>query len=310
MISHERLISEFFAHLEYERGLSRNTSQSYRIDLGQFGDFLQARGVSALAAEREHLIDWLAAFSNSEPPAAPATVRRKASCLKSFYRWLVVEGRIGEDPSDELPKVLQRRPLPRVLSHEQVARLLAELGSASPLALRDRAILEVMYGCGLRASETTGLHVESVDTHAGTLRAFGKGSKERIVPVGLRALDAIEAYLCDSRPKLVKHRLEPCLFVNSRGRYLSRQGLYKIVQGCAARAGLAGDMSLHTLRHTFATHVFSGGCDLRTLQEMLGHSDVTTTVIYTHLTAAHMTEAYCAAHPRARVQLPAAGGGA
>ncbi|MGC2374247.1 MAG: tyrosine recombinase [Solirubrobacteraceae bacterium] len=301
MTSHQRLTADFLAHLEFERGLSSNTAQGYGSDLRQFGEFLQAGHVTAVKATHTHLMSFLAGLAKGDRPVGPATVRRKAACLRSFYRFLDLEGLIDDDPSDCLPKAPKNKSLPRVLSHEQVALLLAQLAGTSPLALRDRAMFEVMYGCGLRASETTGLHLESVDTRAGMLRAFGKGSKERIVPVGLEALDAIETYLQDGRPKLVKLRPERCLFVNSRGGQLTRQGLHKIVRGYATRAGLEGDMSPHTLRHTFATHVFSGGCDLRTLQEMLGHADVSTTTIYTHLAASHMTEAYFASHPRARV---------
>jgi integrase/recombinase XerD len=304
MTSHQRLAADFLAHLEFERGLSSNTAQAYRSDLGLFGEFLQARHVTAVKATHTHLMSFLAGLSKGERPVGPATVQRRAACLRSFYRFLEVEGLIDDNPSYDLPKAPKEKTLPRVLSHEQVALLLAQLTGTSPLALRDRALFEVMYGCGLRASETTGLRVESVDAQAGMLRAFGKGSKERIVPVGLEALDAIESYLQDGRPKLVKSRPEPCLFVNSRGGQLTRQGLHKIIKGYAARAGLDAEMSPHTLRHTFATHVFSGGCDLRTLQEMLGHADVSTTTVYTHLTASHMTEAYFNAHPRAHAQQP------
>jgi integrase/recombinase XerD len=307
MTPHGRLTADFLAHLEYERGLASNTTQAYRHDLAQYGEFLEARSVTAVEAGHTDLMGFLAGLSEGKRPVAPATVRRKSACLKSFYRWLELEGMIDEDPSDDLPKTPKQKAAPHVLSLEQVALLLAQLTGTSPLGLRDRALFEVMYGCGLRASEATGLRVESVDTEAGMLRAYGKGSKERIVPVGLGALDAIEAYLRRGRPMLVKSSREPSLFVNYRGGQLTRQGLYKIVQGYAARAGLDGGMSPHTLRHTFATHVFSAGCDLRILQEMLGHSDVSTTTIYTHLTAAHMAKAFFASHPRARATPALAG---
>ena len=299
MIIQDRLTSEFLAFLEYERGLSPNTADAYRHDLRQFGEYLNGQGVTPAKATHTDLMDFLTGLSKGERPVGPATLQRKAACLRSFYRWLDVEGLIDDDPSHDLPKAPKNKSLPRVLSHEQIALLLGQLSGTSPLNLRDRAILEVMYGCGLRVSEAIGLHVGSVDARARMLRAFGKGSKERIVPVGLEALDAIEIYLRDGRPSLVKSRPEPCLFVNSRGGQLTRMGIYKIIQGYAKRAGLDADMSPHTLRHTFATHVFSGGCDLRTLQEMLGHSDVVTTTLYTHLTASHMNEAYFSAHPRA-----------
>jgi integrase/recombinase XerD len=191
-----------------------------------------------------------------------------------------------------------------VLSRDQVNRLLAQPSGDSVAALRDRALLETMYACGLRASEATGLELSALDLDDGTLRAFGKGSKERLVPVGSSAVSALSAYLARGRPRLIGLRDETHVFLNMRGRPLSRQGLYKIVQGHAATAGLADQMSPHTLRHTFATHLLAGGCDLRSLQEMLGHADIGTTQIYTHLTTDRLRDVYFDAHPRA--QLPRA----
>ena len=186
-----------------------------------------------------------------------------------------------------------------MLSREEVAKLLEQPSGAAPSALRDRALLETMYACGLRASEATALEVADVDLEAGILRARGKGSKERLVPIGTTAGQALAAYLRRGRPALAGDRLEQRLFLNHRGNGLTRQGLYKIVQRHARSAGLASKMSPHTLRHTFATHLLAGGCDLRSLQEMLGHADIATTQLYTHLSADRLKDVYFDAHPRA-----------
>jgi len=189
-----------------------------------------------------------------------------------------------------------------VLSRDEVQRLLAQPTGNSPAALRDRALLETMYACGLRASEAIELELTPRDLEAGILRTHGKGSKERIVPIGSKAIETLRVYLARARPRLVGLRDEPRVFVNLRGTGLSRQGLYKIVQRHARSAGLEDRMSPHTLRHTFATHLLAGGCDLRSLQEMLGHADIGTTQIYTHLSTERLREVYFDAHPRA--QLP------
>jgi integrase/recombinase XerD len=243
-------------------------------------------------------LSLLASGAEGRPPAAAATLGRKVACLRSFYRYLRRDGVIQHDPTADLRGPRKPQRLPRVLTRDDVGRLLAQPRGASPLALRDRALLELMYACGLRVSEAVGLDVGDVDLEEGVLRARGKGSKERLVPVGRQALAALAAYLRGGRPALLRAP-ERRLFVNQRGRGLSRQGLYKIVQGHARRAGLAERMSPHTLRHTFATHLLAGGCDLRSLQEMLGHADLATTQVYTHLTADRLKDAYFKAHPRA-----------
>jgi len=244
-------------------------------------------------------LDELAAGDEERAPAAAATLQRKAACLRSFYRHLRREQIMDRDPTADLraPRKLQR--LPQVLSRDEVARLLAAPRGTEPPVLRDRALLELMYACGLRASEATGLHVGDLDLNEQVLRARGKGSKERLVPVGREALSAVRVYLERGRPQLVGVRDEPHLFVNQRGGGLSRQGLYKIVQRYAGECGLEDRMSPHTLRHTFATHLLAGGCDLRVLQEMLGHADIATTQIYTHLSNGRLKDQYFEAHPRA-----------
>ena len=312
----ESLTLDFLAYLELERGLSRNTLEAYRSDLLQFGAFLQMSGVGVLEATHVDLAAFLTELARgwspdqrrdritARAPAAAATIGRKVACLRSFYRYLRREGVIAHDPAAELRGPRKSQRLPRVLSREEVAHLLSAPRGTSPLALRDRALLELMYACGLRVSEAIALTLADVDEDEALLRARGKGSKERVVPIGSKALQALAAYLARGRPLLVDRaetgrRGERALFVNSRGRALTRQGLYKIIQGHARSAGLEDRMSPHTLRHSVATHLLAGGCDLRSLQEMLGHADLSTTQIYTHLSAERLKDAYFSAHPRA-----------
>ena len=292
---------DFLAYLEFERGLSRNTLEAYRSDLLQFGRFLEDRGTTPVAAAGADVADFLAALAqgNARPPASPATIHRKDACLRSFYRHLRREGAIAHDPTADLHGPRKTQRLPRVLTRQEVARLLSEPSGTDALALRDRALLELMYACGLRASESIGLELGDVDLESAMLRARGKGSKERVVPIGRHAIEAVRIYLERGRPQLVGDRLVTKLFVNFRGEALTRQGLYKIVRRHAAAAGLADRMSPHTLRHTFATHLLAGGCDLRSVQEMLGHADVATTQLYTHLTSERLKDVYFKAHPRA-----------
>ncbi len=300
--SFDRLVRDFLAYLELERGLSRNTLDAYRTDLSQFGAWLAAQGADPLESRHRELagfLDHLVEGDEERPPASPATIQRKTACLRSFYRHLRREQQMDYDPTADLKAPGKGRTLPRVLTREEVDRLLEAPAGGSPAAQRDRALLEVMYACGLRASEATGLRVSDVDLDEGLLRATGKGSKERLVPIGRRAVAALRTWIHSGRPELVGLREESALFVNQRGGALSRQGLYKIIRGHAGAAGLEGRMSPHTLRHSFATHLLAGGCDLRVLQEMLGHADIATTQIYTHLSAERLKDQYFSAHPRA-----------
>ena len=289
------LILDFLAYLELERGLSHNTLDAYRSDLLQFGEFLERNRLHATRATHGELAEFL-----SELAVAPSTLARKVACLRSFYRHLRREGTIAHDPTADLRGPRKRQRLPRVLSREEVSKLLGQPQGAEPLAQRDRALLEVMYACGLRASEAIGLQASDVDLDEGMLRARGKGSKERVIPVGRQAVAALRAYEQRGRPALVGYKVQTQLFVNHRGGALTRQGLYKIVQGHARGAGLEQRMSPHTLRHSFATHLLAGGCDLRSLQEMLGHADLATTQVYTHLSAERLKDVYFRAHPRAK----------
>ena len=298
----EGLVLDFLSYLELERGLSRNTLNAYRTDLLQYGEFLAAHEADALKARPADIAEFLAdlATGNGRPACSAATIHRKAACLRSFYKHLRRDELIAEDPTAVLTAPRRAKKLPQVLNYAEVQRLLAAPRGDEPTALRDRALLEVMYACGLRASETIGLDIADVDLRQGFLRARGKGSKERLVPLGRKAIAAINVYLRGGRPKLVGERHEAKLFVNFRGGPLSRQGLYKIVQRQARAAGLDGRLSPHTLRHSFATHLLAGGCDLRAVQEMLGHADISTTQMYTHLSGEQLKEVYFSAHPRAR----------
>jgi integrase/recombinase XerD len=296
----EHLVLDFLAYLEFERGLSRNTLEAYRSDLLQFGRFLEERGMGAVETDGAAIGDFLAGLGGTHGrSASPATIHRKAACLRSFYRHLRREGILDSDPTAALTSPRRGRRLPQVLTRGEVECLLAQPRGTEPTDLRDRALLELMYACGLRASEAIGLEVADVDLEARVLRARGKGSRERVVPVGSAAALAVGRYLERGRSVLVGPRAETHLFVNFRGGPLTRQGLYKIVRRYAAGAGLADRMSPHTLRHTFATHLLAGGCDLRSVQEMLGHADVATTQLYTHLSSERLRDVYFRSHPRA-----------
>jgi integrase/recombinase XerD len=302
---YEHLVLDFLAYLEFERGLSRNTLEAYRSDLLQYGAWLERSGHHALRVGHPELAAFvaeLATGTGERPPCAPATLQRKVACLRSFHRHLRRQGTIEHDPTAHLKAPRQSRKLPEVLSRDEVSHLLDQPRGTEPAALRDRALLELMYACGLRASEATDLHVSDLDLEVGVLRTRGKGSKERVVPIGGAAARAVAAYLRAGRPRLMGDRIEPRLFLNHRGAGLTRQGLYKIVQRHARAAGLDSRMSPHTLRHTFATHLLAGGCDLRSLQEMLGHSDIATTQLYTHLSAERLKDVYFDAHPRAQAR--------
>jgi integrase/recombinase XerD len=305
------LTLDFLASLELERGLSRNTLEAYRSDLQQLGAFLGRRERDPLQvtpADLAAFVSELTAGLQGRPPVAPSTVQRKIACLRSFYRHLRREQLIGYDPTAELRPPRSRGRLPKVLTRDEVNRLLEQPRGSSPGALRDRALLETMYACGLRATEAITLELSELDLDAAILRARGKGSKERLVPIGSKAVTSLRAYLDQARPRLVGLSDEPRVFLNLRGHGLSRQGLYKIVQGHAKSAGLDQRMSPHTLRHTFATHLLAGGCDLRSLQEMLGHADIGTTQIYTHLSAERLRDVYFDAHPRAQIDRESAAG--
>jgi integrase/recombinase XerD len=286
--------------LRLEEGLSERTVESYGRDLTQFSAYLEEQGHSLPHASAEDVRSYLATGEWK-----PSTRARKAAAIRSFFRRRLVTGVSETDPTRSLASPRLESTLPRVLTVDEVEKLLAR-PKATPAGLRDRAMLETLYGAGLRASEALSLRLQDIDLEVGFVRTVGKGDKERIVPLGRMAMEAIRAYNQRGRPFLGgPGTLKSAeLFLNNRGRRLSRQGLHAIIKHYAREAGLPDDVSAHTLRHSFATHLLEGGADLRAVQEMLGHADLSTTQIYTHVTTAHLQKIYREAHPRARVAQP------
>jgi integrase/recombinase XerD len=293
-----RAARQYLAHLAVERSLSENTLAAYRRDLQKYLHHLASRGVGDPAAVTR---EDVASFADVLAAMAPSSVARSMTAARSFHRFLFEEGTTPDNPArDVRPPKLPRR-LPKALTVEEISRLIeaASMGD-TPVSLRDRALLEVLYGTGARISEAVGLTADDIDTEARVIRLFGKGRKERLLPLGSYAIEALDAYSVRGRPALARHGAgTPILFLNTRGRPLSRQSAWTIVQQAAERAGLGGRVSPHSLRHSFATHLLQGGADVRVVQEMLGHSSVTTTQIYTLVTRDTVREVYAAAHPRA-----------
>lgn len=290
------IVADFLATLRFERGLAEHTIAGYRRDLLQLAEHLAARGASLETATAEDLRGFLATDA-----WRPATRARKTAAIRAFYRYRVTAGAASRDPSLRLAAPRLGSDLPKVLSVQQVDALMRRPG-ADALGLRDRALLEVLYGAGLRASEAVQLRLQDVDLDVGFVRTVGKGNKERVIPLGRKAVQALRTYLQRGRPQLGRpgSQRPPEIFLNARGRPLSRQGLHLLVKRYAREAGLPGYVSAHTLRHSFATHLLEGGADLRAVQEMLGHADLSTTQIYTHLSQSHLRRVYDEAHPRAR----------
>ena len=301
----ERLVAGYLDHLAVERGLAANTLGAYRRDLRRYVDFLNSRGLSDPARVREREVtDFLAAIRTGDDGAAPlraSSAARTVVAVRGLHRFLVLEGRTATDPAGLVQPPATPKRLPKAISLDAVERLLAAAGSPeSESGLRDRALLEMLYGCGARISEAVGCAVDDLDLAAGLVRLRGKGSKERIVPVGSYAVAALGAYLVRGRPALsARGRGTPAVFLNARGGPLSRQSAWAVLAGAAERAGLTGKVSPHTLRHSFATHLLEGGADVRVVQELLGHASVSTTQLYTRVTADTLREVYAATHPRA-----------
>ncbi|MFB9323406.1 site-specific tyrosine recombinase XerD [Cryptosporangium minutisporangium] len=312
----QRAVRGYLDHLAVERGLARNTLLAYRRDLGRYVEFLTTRGIDGLERVGERDVgDFLAglrAGDEEHPPLAASSAARAVVAVRGLHRFAVRDGRAGSDPAREVRPPTPARRLPKALPLSDVERLLdaagpapdaVDTGTDTPRALRDRALLELLYGTGARISEAVGLAVDDVpaaDDERDTVTLTGKGDRARLVPVGSYARRALEAYLVRARPALATAgRGTPALFLNARGGRLSRQGAWGILGAAAERAGLAGRVSPHTLRHSFATHLLDGGADVRVVQELLGHASVATTQIYTLVTAERLREAYTLAHPRA-----------
>ncbi len=291
------LIHEFINYLSVERGLAMNTLESYGRDLRQYSQFLQEDEADLDAASRNTILNYLLFLQ--QQGKATATIARRLAALKAFYQFLVREKRINADPTANLESPKLEKRLPRVLSVAEVERLLSQPDGSQPSGLRDRAMLELLYATGIRVSELVSLGVDDVNLEAGYIRCAGKGSKERIVPLGSLAIKSVREYLESGRMKLVKDREESALFVNHHGHRLTRQGFWKIVKKYADDARIEKEITPHTLRHSFATHLLENGADLRSVQEMLGHADISTTQIYTHVTKGRLKEVYARTHPRA-----------
>lgn len=291
-------IASFLTHIRVEKGLSSNTVSAYRRDLMKFSEFAQKRKISLEAVTRDDLVDFLAGLYRQKLESK--SVARHLVSLRNFFRFAQIQELIPADPSVNLESPKIRRSLPGYLRLEEVERLLEQPDAKTPLGLRDRAMLEILYSAGLRVSELIGLRVSDLDTKVGCVRCIGKGDKERIVPVGKKALSMVERYLRDARPKLLgKGTSSQTLFVNRRGGALSRVGVWKILSTYGRRAGMRMALTPHMLRHSFATHLLERGADLRSVQLMLGHADISTTQIYTHVVEERLKQVYKAHHPRA-----------
>jgi integrase/recombinase XerD len=295
-------IEDYLTFVSAEKGFSGNTLAAYRNDLTQFADFLEKTSPSIASwgeVTKGVIISYILDLKERE--YASATVARKVASIKSFFHFLANEGAITDDPTATLESPKVKRHLPTILSRENVNRLLAEPAkSSTPKALRDRALLELLYATGMRASEVVGLDVDDVNLASASVRCLGKGAKERIIPIHPRAVAALEGYLEKGRLHFLKDPQRKALFLNPRGLRLTRQGVWLLIKQYASQADITTEVTPHTLRHTFATHLLAGGASLRDVQELLGHSNISTTQIYTHLTSHQLRGVYDKAHPRAK----------
>jgi integrase/recombinase XerD len=293
-------IASFVTHVKVEKGLSANTVSAYRRDLVKFESFAKKRKLALESVTRDDLVDFLAGLYRDKLESR--TVARQLVTLRNFFRFAQIQELITTDPSVNLESPKIRRSLPGYLRLEDVERLLNQPDSKTAKGLRDRGMLEVLYSTGLRVSELVSLRVGDLDSKAGCVRCIGKGDKERIVPVGRKALAMVDKYLHEARPELLRQAKvtnATALFVNRRGVALSRVGVWKILSAYGRRAGLRVALTPHMLRHSFATHLLERGADLRSVQLMLGHADISTTQIYTHVVEERLKQIYKAHHPRA-----------
>lgn len=293
----ESAVRQYLAYVSIERAMSANTVAAYRRDLVKYLAHLKARGVERIADVTE---EDVASFAEDLPGLATTSIARAMTSVRSFHRFALEEGMTQVNPAADVrpPKIPSR--LPHALTIEEVTRLIESTPTDNPVGLRDRALLELLYGTGARISEAVTLTADDVDAAERTVRLFGKGRKERVVPLGSYAMKALAAYTVRGRPALAAHGIgSPFLFLNKRGRPLSRQSAWAIIQEAAERAHVTTHISPHSLRHSFATHLLQGGADVRVVQELLGHASVTTTQIYTMVSRDTVREVYAAAHPRA-----------
>jgi integrase/recombinase XerD len=291
------LLQGFNDFISLEQGLSPRTLEAYQRDLARFAEYADAKAVAApLDITARLLREYV--YHLKDLGLSPASIRRNVSAVRTYFRFLTGDGIVVRDPSERLETPKRWRSLPDVLSVEEVQRLLAAPTLDDTLVFRDRALLELAYGAGLRVSEWISLGVRDLMLEEGLVRVFGKGSKERLVPIGRTAIGAVAVYLRELRPKLEKGEGKGVLFLNARGRPLTRMGAWKILRGYVDRAALGKHVSPHTLRHSFATHLLEGGADLRAVQEMLCHGDIATTQIYTHVDREYLRQVHRSYHPR------------
>jgi integrase/recombinase XerD len=294
----DKLIERFVHYLAVERGLALNTLESYQRDLLAYASFLKRNSITDLnQTRRANIIAFLAELQRKG--RATATISRNLASMRAFYGFLLRDGLIDNDPTANLesPKIEKR--LPKVLSVSEVEALLESPDMGNVAGIRDKAMLELLYATGIRVSELVSLNLSDVNLNMGFLKCYGKGSKERIIPLGSVSLKAVSEYVMRSRVKLMRQPEEESLFLNHHGQRLSRQGFWKIIKKYATTASIDKEITPHTLRHSFATHLLENGADLRSVQEMLGHADISTTQIYTHLTKSRLKEVYAKTHPRA-----------
>jgi integrase/recombinase XerD len=292
------LLPRFADFISLEQGLSPRTQEAYQRDLKRFAEYAEVKGVAApLDITARLLREYV--YHLKDLGLSPASIRRNVSAVRTYFRFLTGDGIVVRDPSERLETPKRWRTLPEVLTVEEVQRLIASPTLDDNLVFRDRALLELAYGAGLRVSEWITLGVRDLLLEDGLVRVFGKGSKERLVPIGRSAIGAAAVYLRELRPRLEKGEGKGVLFLNARGRPLTRMGAWKILRGHVERAGITKHVSPHTLRHSFATHLLEGGADLRAVQEMLGHVDIATTQIYTHVDREYLRQVHRSFHPRA-----------
>ncbi|HEY8362959.1 MAG TPA: site-specific tyrosine recombinase XerD [Tissierellaceae bacterium] len=291
-------MKRFLDFISVEKGLAVNTIESYKRDLKSYICYLKAQNIADIkSTSKTTIISYLLLMQKSGK--ASSSISRACAAIKSFYHFLARERYIDEDPTINLGTPKLEKKLPRVLTVQEVERLLEQPDTADPLGFRDKTMLELLYSTGIRVSELISLTVDDVNLDMGFLRCLGKGSKERIVPIGSFAISYLRQYITHIRNQLIKGKSTKILFVNHKGKALTRQGFWKIIKKYARKAGINKEITPHTLRHSFATHLIENGADLRAVQEMLGHADISTTQIYTHLTKTRIKEVYDKTHPRA-----------
>jgi integrase/recombinase XerD len=298
-------IQDFLTYLNVEKGFSGNTLAAYQNDLHQLAAYVDKESSKQQASSdwdsfgRPGMLSYL--LQLKEKNYATTTVARKMASANSFFDFMIAEGKLKRNPIENISSPRLGKPLPKAMTINQVQALLEQPAKLTTVeAQRDKAILELLYASGMRVTELVSLNVGDVDLSNGSVRCFGKGHKERLIPIYQRAVICVEKYLKEARPKLARSSWETALFLNHRGDRLTRQGLWQILKGYAKDADLDGRITPHTLRHSFATHMLNGGADLRSVQELLGHANISTTQIYTHLTTEHLKNSYDKAHPRAK----------